>query len=918
MRCPGCNFVCSDLRDLCPKCFLDLRPHKKVLGLQISKPDASYDELLGKSPKKKETPKKAKLPAKPKPESKTISAASHEVESTQTAGTPTPEKKSGSLFGSLFKKFGARSAKKSPSSEPTPELKEDAVEAKITAPPPPTEMPTQPMASLKTEVPKMEEAPRSTHEPLRAESNPKPEVMDLSSGGNIDALLDSIMGGAGITIEAETPKAPPEAIEQIDLIFEDSHPAEEPAKDMNSVAESQAKDTTLTEDFVPAQVSPSEVPDSIAVDSILDSFSHDIAINAEAQSTPDNAQEQLSDITRLSAADSGLQEIIPEPIQNVPAISMQELFQEIASSDPEPEEEISAEPSPLEPPMALLTDEGKVNFTMVEVPISPESLPTVLPPSGLPVPIVHKVTEQTRSEPEVLEVQEPANSTEPEPTIQSGYAGLLNEVLESVAQIPKLEVASELAGETPQEKADPETETALPEEPASITFFEENAESTSEDVQTSEATKTASTGEQEGVSFSELMQNLIQDLDTKVTTAPSVEAESFEAATGAEEIVSPEQELATEMPQLLEDEAPADEVSVEVIAHQEQPIEVQEEITEAAEGENLIDGSQEPPEQAEIQVQATGDREERDRFEEQVQVQVLGEPEEQHAEMTFNPDKEAYSALEVQELFDACTAQLGSMAPDVFELGSANLTSATHDEHTELLFNLAYESFEDPAANSVFEEKIVTSDQRHIEATELEKQLERVNKITEITPFTLKEGSFETSKKSLEEVIPDRFRNVTFSERATVIFMDGLSILALSVVNTLFVTATWDLPLWQSLKAATPFEFIDFVLPCGVLAAGFILFSVVYPLLTYLFIGATFGMAQKNLSIRTEDGAIPHSSQLIVRAFSMPLSSAIGGALPILIGRATLHDRLTGTYLRALIEEDSDKASPAGVKDTKI
>jgi len=45
MRCPACNFICSNKRDLCPKCTLDLRPHKKALGLPVLNPDFSSDEL---------------------------------------------------------------------------------------------------------------------------------------------------------------------------------------------------------------------------------------------------------------------------------------------------------------------------------------------------------------------------------------------------------------------------------------------------------------------------------------------------------------------------------------------------------------------------------------------------------------------------------------------------------------------------------------------------------------------------------------------------------------------------------------------------------------------------------------------------------------------------------------------------------
>lgn len=48
MRCPDCNLVCSDLRDICPQCLVDLRPFKAERGLQITNPQLSYDDLLRK------------------------------------------------------------------------------------------------------------------------------------------------------------------------------------------------------------------------------------------------------------------------------------------------------------------------------------------------------------------------------------------------------------------------------------------------------------------------------------------------------------------------------------------------------------------------------------------------------------------------------------------------------------------------------------------------------------------------------------------------------------------------------------------------------------------------------------------------------------------------------------------------------
>ena len=56
MKCPDCQFVCSDLRDVCPRCLVDLRPYKKALGIKISNPSASHQELIGKTAERSSNP----------------------------------------------------------------------------------------------------------------------------------------------------------------------------------------------------------------------------------------------------------------------------------------------------------------------------------------------------------------------------------------------------------------------------------------------------------------------------------------------------------------------------------------------------------------------------------------------------------------------------------------------------------------------------------------------------------------------------------------------------------------------------------------------------------------------------------------------------------------------------------------------
>jgi uncharacterized RDD family membrane protein YckC len=51
MKCPVCDFITNPGKDLCSRCFSDLRPLKSELGLKIQDPDLSYEDLLSKKVK---------------------------------------------------------------------------------------------------------------------------------------------------------------------------------------------------------------------------------------------------------------------------------------------------------------------------------------------------------------------------------------------------------------------------------------------------------------------------------------------------------------------------------------------------------------------------------------------------------------------------------------------------------------------------------------------------------------------------------------------------------------------------------------------------------------------------------------------------------------------------------------------------
>lgn len=51
MKCPTCGITCSNLRDICPGCYIDLREHKRKTGIPVTNASATYDDLLRKAKK---------------------------------------------------------------------------------------------------------------------------------------------------------------------------------------------------------------------------------------------------------------------------------------------------------------------------------------------------------------------------------------------------------------------------------------------------------------------------------------------------------------------------------------------------------------------------------------------------------------------------------------------------------------------------------------------------------------------------------------------------------------------------------------------------------------------------------------------------------------------------------------------------
>ena len=216
MKCPACNFVCSDLRDICPKCYCDLRPQKRLIGIPAANPNLPYHELLGK------------ITARPKGD--------------------LPAKKSRGFLAKLTPLINRFAAKKKPPREKPIKASEPAAALKQKTPAltdaPVAETVTEVEAeiagcSLDAEAPppregvtaavQFEELPETAPAPQPAAVQPQPAVLDLSNASDeLDSILDGLVGNLDLKYEAvKTPKEEAlspkdEELHEFSIEFEDA------------------------------------------------------------------------------------------------------------------------------------------------------------------------------------------------------------------------------------------------------------------------------------------------------------------------------------------------------------------------------------------------------------------------------------------------------------------------------------------------------------------------------------------------------------------------------------------------------------------------------------------------------------------------------------------------------------------------
>lgn len=196
MKCPNCRFVCSELRDICPKCLLDLRPHKSSLALPISFPDLSYAELTAKIMKKplSDTPPK-------EPEIKLLSSLKEFGRDVLSAFSPSEqEQRQEQATQEMPEDKGISNSEEVAAIDALDKSVIDADQ----------EIDTSSPTTNKSDLNSVEDSPQKA-----------PTVLDLSnSQDNLSEILDQMIGETEIEIETIKPEEIDDKIE-FDFVMDD-------------------------------------------------------------------------------------------------------------------------------------------------------------------------------------------------------------------------------------------------------------------------------------------------------------------------------------------------------------------------------------------------------------------------------------------------------------------------------------------------------------------------------------------------------------------------------------------------------------------------------------------------------------------------------------------------------------------------
>jgi len=249
------------------------------------------------------------------------------------------------------------------------------------------------------------------------------------------------------------------------------------------------------------------------------------------------------------------------------------------------------------------------------------------------------------------------------------------------------------------------------------------------------------------------------------------------------------------------------------------------------------------------------------------------------------------------EFFDGAFAELSSIKSDeIYEFQSEQFRNVQNRDDIQLLFDISFDTIKDPELEKAPLEKVITSDERKIQNESLQVQLARVERVVSAPQMSLK-------AQPLGKPAPGQAANfaaqapASISKRALAFGLDFF-ILALVSLGIALLTILLDKSsILSKLSVVQNIEILDLIPPFVGAAVSMLMLLILYPFLSYLFLGRTYGEKVYGLELLRIDGRRPHFGNIAVRSMAAPLSLLFFGYLPLFRKKQPFHDVLSKTAL---------------------
>jgi uncharacterized RDD family membrane protein YckC len=237
---------------------------------------------------------------------------------------------------------------------------------------------------------------------------------------------------------------------------------------------------------------------------------------------------------------------------------------------------------------------------------------------------------------------------------------------------------------------------------------------------------------------------------------------------------------------------------------------------------------------------------------------------------------------------------------DLFELSATELKLDKERAKIDMLFDLNYEILGSQSKSDAFQDVIV-SEKRQVESAKLSSELDRVTRAVSRSVVSLSSslasesqpGAGETSQFSSDRPIPlalDEHDRPRLSQVIGAALIDLLFILVWGVILALGLLWTGQSDLRAVLFRPGLWSIAEQVTILVHILGSSLLSLLLYPLVTVIVVGRSYGHDYLGLRVIDLCGGTPKFSQRAIRALCWPLSLLALGGLSILWGGRAVHD----------------------------